>query len=53
MSRKQQSTWAETVLNATTGYVVVVLGIVCFVLSLTVIAAIVRFVVGLGMGAGA
>ncbi len=41
----------EAVLNAASGYAAVVLGIVCFILALVVIAAIVRIVVGAGAGA--
>ena len=47
-----QDNWAEAVKNAASGYGAVVLGIVCFLLALTVVVAAVRFVVGLSTGAG-
>ena len=45
-----QDNWVEAVKNAASGYGAVVLGIVCFLLSLTVIMAVVRFVVSVGTG---
>ena len=47
-----QDNWVEAVKNAASGYGAVVLGVACFLLSLVVITAIVRFVVGLGTGTG-
>ena len=46
MSAKKQENRIETVRNAATGYAVVVLGIICFVLALAVIMAGVRVVTG-------
>jgi hypothetical protein len=43
---------AEAVKNAASGYGAVVLGVVCFLLTLVVIMGIVRFIVGLGTGTG-
>ena len=48
-----QDNWVESVKNAASGYGAVVLGIVCFLLLLVLIMAIARFVVGLGISAGA
>ena len=47
-----QDNWAEAVKNAASGYGAVVLGVVCFLLTLGVIMGIVRFIVGLGTGTG-
>ena len=47
-----QDNWVESVKNAASGYGAVVLGVVCFLLSLAVIMAIARFVVELSTGAG-
>ncbi len=47
-----QDNWVETVKNAASGYGAVVLGVVCFLLALTVIMAVVRFVVGVSAGTG-
>lgn len=46
-----QENWTEKVKDAASGYGVVVLGVVCFLLSLTVLIAFVRFLVGLRLGA--
>ena len=46
MSAKKQENQVESVRNAVTGYTVVVLGIICFVLALAVIMAGVRIVTG-------
>ena len=40
----------EAAKNAFAGYAMVVLGIVCFILLLVVIAAVVRLIVGAGAG---
>ncbi len=47
-----QDNWSDAVKNAASGYGAVVLGVVCFLISLAVIMAVVRFVVGLGAGTG-
>ena len=47
-----QDNWTEAVKNAASGYGAVVLGVLCFLLTLAVIMGIVRFVVGLGAGTG-
>ena len=46
-----QDNWTEAVKNAASGYGAVVLGVVCFILSLTIIMALVRLLVGMGAGA--
>ena len=46
MSSKKQTDWAESARNAATGYAVVVLSIVCFILALVVVVAGVRIIVG-------
>ena len=43
---------ADAVKDAASGYGAVVLGVVCFLLTLAVIMAIVRLVVGVGTGTG-
>lgn len=48
MSAKKQNGWGDAVHDAATGYAVVVLGIVCFLLVLAVLMAGVRVVVGGG-----
>lgn len=45
-----QDNWADAVKNAASGYGAVVLGVVCFLIALTVIMAIVRLIVGAGTG---
>lgn len=45
-SRKQESK-TESVRDAALGYTTIVLGIICFILSLAVVMATVRFVVSL------
>lgn len=45
-----QDNWVDTVKNAASGYGAVVLGVVCFLLALSIIMAIVRFIVGAGTG---
>ena len=42
--------WAEAVKNAASGYGATILGVLCFLISLTVIIALVRLVVGMGTG---
>jgi CHASE3 domain sensor protein len=42
----------ETAKNAFTGYTMVVLGVVCFIIILVIVAAIVRLIVSAGAGAG-
>ena len=49
---RQKENFDETAKNAFAGYVMVVLGVVCFILSLVVIAAIVRLIVGASAGVG-
>lgn len=48
MSAKKDTNLVDSVRNATTGYATVVLGIVCFILVLATLAALTRFVVGIG-----
>ena len=48
MSAKKQSSLTEAVRNAATGYAVVVLGIICFLLALILLMAGVRLVAGWG-----
>lgn len=43
---------AETVKNAASGYGVIVLAVVCFILALAAVALVVRMVVGGGAGVG-
>lgn len=47
---RKQGELRDAVLNAASGYAAIVLGIVCFVLFLIVIAAIVRLIVGASAG---
>ena len=47
---RQKEKLDEAAKNAFAGYAMVVLGIVCFILLLVVIAAAVRLVVGAGAG---
>ena len=49
---RQKEQLDETAKNALTGYVLVVLGIVCFFLFLVAMTAIVRVIVGAGAGVG-
>ena len=49
-SEEKKSDLASTVLSAASGYAVIVLSIVCFIVALIVIAAIVRIVVGASAG---
>ena len=44
---------AETVKNAASGYGVVVLAVMCFMLTLVAVAFVVRVIVGGGIGVGA
>ena len=46
-----QDNWGDTIKNAASGYGAVILGIVCFLLSLAAIMAVVRLIVGAGTGA--
>ena len=46
-----QENWTESVKNAISGYGATVLGVMCFLLALTVVMALVRLVVGMGAGA--
>ncbi|MBR0406042.1 MAG: hypothetical protein IJI68_12720 [Eggerthellaceae bacterium] len=50
-NRRRKISFDESVKNAAAGYAVVVLAIACFVLSLAVLSAIVRIVVGASAGA--
>lgn len=47
-NRRRKISLDESVKNAAAGYAAVVLGIACFVLSLAVLSAIVRIIVGSG-----
>lgn len=49
-SEEKNSDLADTVLSAASGYAVIVLSIICFVVFLIVVAAIVRIVVGASAG---
>lgn len=49
---RQKESFEESAKNAFAGYTMVVLGIVCFVLSLTLVTAVVRIIVGAGTGTG-
>ena len=49
-SEEKKSDLASTVLSAASGYAVIVLSIVCFIVALIVIAAIVRIIVGASAG---
>ena len=40
--------WAEKVKDAASGYGATVLGVVCFILSLAIVMALVRMIVGVG-----
>ena len=51
MNSKKQSSRIEAVRNAASGYAVVVLGIICFLLVLIVLMAGVRMVAGWGQAA--
>lgn len=51
MCAKKQSSLSETVRNAATGYAVVVLGIICFILALVLLMAGVRLITGWGQTA--
>ena len=48
--RRHKENLDETAKNAFAGYAVVVLGILCFILLLVIIAAAVRLVVGASTG---
>lgn len=50
--RKNNGSRLDTVRNAASGYAVVVLGILCFVLSLAVLTTVVRVIVGASAGVG-
>lgn len=47
MSAKKQENQTESARDAALGYAAVVLGIICFILSLAVVMAAVRFIVSL------
>ena len=49
-NERRKDSVEEAVKNAFAGYAMVVLGIVCFVLSLAVLSAIVRLIVGASTG---
>lgn len=49
---RQKESFEESAKNAFAGYAMVVLGIVCFVLSLVAISAVVRLIVGASTGTG-
>ena len=42
--------WAEKVKDAASGYGAAVLGVVCFILTLTIVVALIRTIVGVGTG---
>ena len=46
MSAKKQTNWSDAIRDAATGYAVVVLGVICFLLALAVVVAGVRMIVG-------
>lgn len=46
MSTKKQTSWTAAVHDAATGYSVVLLGIICYILVLVIIVAGVRIVIG-------
>lgn len=46
-----QENWADAVKDAASGYGATVLGVVCFLITLSFIMALVRIVVGVGTGA--
>ena len=48
---RRKTSIGESVKNAASGYAVIVLGTVCFLLSLAVLSVIVRIIVGAGAGA--
>ncbi len=50
-NERQHINVTDAVKDALAGYVVIILGIMVFILSLAVITTIVRFVVGAGAGA--
>jgi hypothetical protein len=50
-NNRQKTNVSETVKNAASGYGVVVLGTICFLLSLAVLSAVVRIIVGASAGA--
>lgn len=50
--KREKENWVEAVKNIASGYGAVVLSVLCFLLALTMIVAIVRFVVGMGTGTG-
>ena len=47
MSAKKQNSLVEAVRDAAIGYTAVVLGVICFLLTLVVVIAGVRFIVGI------
>ena len=49
---RRKENFDETAKNAFAGYLMVVLGIVCFVLTLVAVAAVVRLIVGASAGVG-
>ena len=53
MSSKRQTDWVEMVHDAATGYAVVVLAVVCFLIVLAIVIAGVRIVAGTGAAANA
>ena len=46
--KKDRENWMDMAPDAIIGYSTLVLGIVCFLMSLAVIVALVRFIVGVG-----
>ena len=50
VEKRKQNDVAETAKNAAAGYAVIVLGTICFVLALAVLAMIVRLIVGASAG---
>ena len=50
-SERQKTSRPDTVKNAASGYSVIVLGTICFVLALAALSTIVRIIVGASAGA--
>ena len=46
--RKDRENWSDLARDALSGYAVIVLAIVCFILGLAVFMAIIRMLIGLG-----
>lgn len=46
--KQEQNNWLDMAPDAILGYSTLVLGSVCFILTLVVVVAIVRFIIGVG-----